>query len=161
MTRAQHQAGFSLIEVMMAMVVLAFGILGVMAAFRWSDDGVRQGEAGTRALALAESRVEAKRAAPWAALLTDDVNGDGQPEIAMRDDGQFPDRQADDGRYTAATERDGIVLQWTVQPDRAGPVRTWGSVSITATARYRVGQGQWRDITVGTLRANPRYVGLR
>lgn len=159
--RAHQQAGFSLIEVMMAMVVLAFGILGVMAAFRWSDYGVRQGATGTRALALAESRIEAKRAAPWAALLTDDIDGDGQPEIAMRDDGQFPDQQAGDGRYTAATEHDGIVLRWTVQPDRAGPVRTWGSVSITATARYRVGQDQWRDITVGTLRANPRYVGVR
>jgi len=161
MMRARQQTGFSLIEVMMAMVVLAFGILGVMAAFRWSNDGVRQGEAGTRALALAESRIEAKRATPWAALLTDDVDGDGQPEITMRDDGRFPDAQAGDGRYTAATDRDGIALQWTVQPDRAGPVRTWGSVSMTATARYRVGQGQWRNITVGTLRANPRYVGLR
>lgn len=161
MTRAQQQAGFSLIEVMMAMVVLAFGILGVMAAFQWSNDGVRQGATGTHALALAESRIEAKRAGPWAALLTDDMDGDGHPEIAMRDDGQFPDRQAGDGRYTAMIERDGIALQWTVQPDRAGPVRTWGSASITATARYRTGRDHWRDITVGTLRANPRYVGAR
>ena len=41
MMRGRQQAGFSLIEVMMAMVVLAFGILGVMSAFRWSDFGLR------------------------------------------------------------------------------------------------------------------------
>lgn len=158
---ANRQAGFSLIEVMMAMSVLAFGILGVMASFKWAEHGLRQGAAGTRALALAESRLEAKRAAPWDALLADDLDGDGQAEIAMQDDGRFPDRQAGDGRYAAKTEQEGIVLQWTVQPDRPGPVRTWGSVVITASARYQAGQGRWQEVTVGTLRANPRYAGVR
>jgi hypothetical protein len=150
-----------LIEVMMAMVVLAFGILGVMSAFQWSDSGLRQGAIGTRALAQAESRLEAKRAASWDALLSDDLDGDGTPDVFMRDDGQAPDRQAGDGLYTAQAERDGIVLQWTVQPDRTGPAPTWGSAVITAGARYQVPQGRWHEVTVGTLRANPRYVGTR
>ena len=161
MPRAQQQAGFSLIEVMMAMIVLAFGILGVMSAFRWSDFGLRQGTTGTHALALAESRLEVKRAAPWDSLLTDDLDGDGRAEVTMRDDGQLPDKQAGDGIYTAMIEQDGIELRWTVQPDRAGPVQAWGSAVITAGARYPAGQGQWRDVTVGTLRANPRYQGTR
>ncbi|OGW70468.1 MAG: hypothetical protein A3A88_04215 [Nitrospirae bacterium RIFCSPLOWO2_01_FULL_62_17] len=161
MHRAQRQAGFSLIEVMMAMIVLAFGILGVMSAFRWSDHGLRQSTTGTRALALAESRLEAKRAAPWDALLTDDLDGDGRADVAMQDDGRPPDAQAGDGLYTAAIEQDGIVLRWTVQPDRPGVVQTWGSAVITAGARYQAGQGQWRDVAVGTLRANPRYLGVR
>ncbi len=161
-TREQRrQAGFSLIEVMIAMVILAFAILGVMSSFRWSDHGLRQGATGTRALALAESRLEAKRAAPWTALLRDDVDGDGRPEIAMRDDGQPPDAQAGDGLYTAAVERDGIMLQWMVQPDRAGPVPAWGTAIVTASARYPVGEGRWREVTVGTLRANPSYLGTR
>lgn len=161
MLRAQQQAGFSLIEVMMAMVVLAFGILGVMSAFRWSDFGLRQGTTGTHALALAESRLEAKRATPWEALLTDDLDGDGRMETVMHDDGRPPDTQAGDGIYTAMIEQDGIVLRWTVQPDRAGPVQAWGSTVITAGARYQTGQGRWHDVTVGTLRANPRYLGMR
>ena len=161
MHRPQRQDGFSLIEVMMAMVVLAFGILGVMSAFRWSDHGLRQSTTGTRALALAESRLEAKRAAPWDALLTDDLDGDGRAEVTMQDDGRPPDTQAGDGVYTAAIEQDGLVLRWTVQPDRIGVVQTWGSAVITAGARYQAGQGQWREVTVGTLRANPRYLGAR
>ena len=79
----------------------------------------------------------------------------------MRDDGQLPDAQAGDGLYTAAVERDGIVLRWTVQPDRSGPLPAWGAVIITASARYPAGQGQWREVTVGTLRANPVYLGAR
>ena len=79
----------------------------------------------------------------------------------MQDDGRTPDTQAGDGVYTAAIEQDGIVLRWTVQTDRIGVVQTWGSAVITAGARYQAGQGQWRDVTVGTLRANPRYLGAR
>jgi prepilin-type N-terminal cleavage/methylation domain-containing protein len=161
MKRAQRQAGFSLIEVMVAMVVLAFGILGVMSAFRWSDHGLRQSRTGMRALALAESRLEAKRAVPWEALLTDDLDGDGRPDVTMRDDGQSPDKQAGDWLYTAAIERDGIVLRWTVQPDRPGPAQAWGAAVITSSARYPAGQGRWHDVTVATLRANPRYVVTR
>ncbi len=159
--RPHHQAGFSLIEVMIAMVVLAFGILGAMGALEWSDYGLRQGLLGTRALALAESRLEAKRAAPWQALLEDDLDGDGRPDVLMRDDGQVPDQQADDGLYTARVEREGLVLEWSVRPDRAGPAQGWGSAVITAHARYPVGRGQWHEVTVGTLRANPAYVGAR
>jgi prepilin-type N-terminal cleavage/methylation domain-containing protein len=155
------QGGFSLIEVIVAMVILAFGILGVMSAFQWSDGALRQAEVGTRALALAESRLEAKRAAPWSALLTDDLDGDGRPDVFMRDDGEPPDEQAGDGLYTARMERDGIALQWTVQPDRPGPAQTWGSAVITASARYPIGPGRWREVSVGTLRANPRYLGAR
>ncbi len=161
MARASQQTGFSLIEVMIAMIVLAFGILGAMSAFQWSDHGLRHGATGTRALALVESRLEAKRATPWNALLTDDLDGDGRVEVTMQDDGRPPDEQAGDGLYTATVEREGIMLRWTVQPDRTGPVQTWGSAVITASARYQAGRGQWREVTLGTLRANPGYLGTR
>ncbi len=156
-----RQGGFGLIDVVMATSVLAFGILGVMSAFQWSDHGLRQAVVGTRALAMAEARLEAKRAAPWHALLADDLDGDGRPDLLMRDDGQWPDRQGGDGLYSATVEQDGIVLEWTVRPDRAGPMSSWGSAAIVARARYPVGRGQWREVRVGTVRANPGYVGTR
>lgn len=148
-----------MIEVMFAMVILAFAVLGVMGSFKWADHGLREGSDGTRALAMAESRLEAKRAAPWQALLWDDLNGDGVPEITMRDDGVEPDAASGDGIYTAGLEENGIRLVWTVQPDRPGPLGNAGSVAIQAHAGYPVGRNQWRDIRLGTLRANPAYVG--
>ena len=153
------EGGFSLIEVMLAMVILAFAILGVMGMFQWADHGLRQGDRATRALAMAESRLEAKRTTPWKALLTDDLDADGTPEITMRDDGTAPDAVAGDGIYSAGVEMDGIRLVWTVQPDRAGLLRNAGSVVIQARASYPASRGQRREIRLGTLRANPAYVG--
>lgn len=155
------ETGFSLIEVMLAMVILAFAILGVMGMFQWADHGLRQGDQATRALAMAESRLEAKRTGPWKALLTDDLDADGTPEMTMHDDGKDPDAVAGDGIYSAGLELDGIRLVWTVQPDRAGLLRSSGSAVIQAWARYSVSRGQWREIHVGTIRANPAYLGAR
>lgn len=155
------EKGFSLIEVMIAMVILAFVVIGVMAMFQWADHGLQQGAKGTHALALAEARLEAKRNGPWNALLADDLDLDGTAEIHMRDDGIQDDAQAGDNIYTAGAEIEGIHLVWTVQPDRLGHLYTAGSVVIRARASYQVGNGQWRAIEIGTLRSNPLYVGKR
>lgn len=108
------EMGFSLIEVQFAMVILAFSILGVTGMFQWSDHGLWHGANGMRALALAESRLEAKRSAPWDSLLVDDLDADGLQEVIMRDDGTQSDERAGDGTYTAAIEQGGIQLVWTV-----------------------------------------------
>ncbi len=156
-----NQAGFSLIEVMVAMVILAFGILGVMGTFQTAEHGLREGAKSTRALAMVESRLEAKRATPWEALLTEDADGDGAGEIEMLDDGTRNDVRAGDGIYTASLDREGIHLLWTVQPNRVGSLKQAGSVLIQAEASYAGARGQPRTIRLGTLRANPRYVGVQ
>ncbi|MGH7229537.1 MAG: type IV pilus modification PilV family protein [Nitrospiraceae bacterium] len=155
------EKGFSLVEVMFSMIILAFGVLGVMGMFQWADHGLRHGANGTRALAMVESRLEVKRTVPWDALLLDDLDSDGLPEITMRDDGTQGDVEVGDGVYTASREQDGIRLVWTVQPDRAGSLRSAGSVVIQARASYPVGPGQRREIKIGTFRANPQYLGIR
>lgn len=48
------EKGFSLVEVLFAMVILAFGVLGVMGMFQWADHGLRHGANGTRALAMVD-----------------------------------------------------------------------------------------------------------
>lgn len=155
------ESGFSLLEVMLAMVILAFAVVGVMGLFRWADHGVQYGAKATRALALAESRLEAKRAGSWASLLRDDLDADGRPEITMRDDGGEYDAVAGDGVFTAGVEQEGIRLLWQVQPDRPGPLAQAGAVVIAAEASYLVGSGQRRSVQVRTLRANPSYLGWR
>jgi hypothetical protein len=162
--RGCREDGFGSIEVMVAVLILTCALLGTMGMYQWADFGLREGTQATRALAMAESRLEAKRMSPWSALLTDDLDADGTAEKLMRDDGTPPDKQAEDGVFTAGVEQDGIRLVWTVQGDRVDMVRLGsfarvGSVVIQATANYPTGRGQWREIQVGTLRANPNYVG--
>ncbi|MFM8552289.1 MAG: prepilin-type N-terminal cleavage/methylation domain-containing protein [Nitrospiraceae bacterium] len=155
------EKGFSLIEVMLAMVILAFAVVGVMGMHQWGEQGMRYGADGTRALAMAESRLEAKRAMPWESLLQDVLDADGQAEVVMRDDGRGADEREGDGVYTASADADDIKLVWTVQPDRPGSLRDSGSAVILVRANFPAGPGRRRDLSLGTLRANPNYVGPR
>lgn len=156
-----NDRGFSLIEVMLAMVILAFAVVGVMGMHQWGEQGMQYGANGTRALAMAESRLEAKRTMPWEALLHDDLDADGMAEITMQDDGEGADEQAGDGIYTASSETHDIRLVWTVQPDRPGTLREAGSAVLLVHANFPAGQGRRRNISLGTIRANPNYTGLR
>jgi prepilin-type N-terminal cleavage/methylation domain-containing protein len=153
------EAGFSLIEVMVAMVITAFGLLGAMALFQIGDHGLRDGGQGLRALALAQSRLEAKRIAPWNLLLQDDVNADGVVDVTMRDDGTQGDLRAGDGTYTGTMEQAGILLIWTVRTDRAGSLDRSGAVLVEAKATYMLPSGRKRTVSLATMRANPNYVG--
>ncbi|TKB73452.1 MAG: prepilin-type N-terminal cleavage/methylation domain-containing protein [Nitrospira sp.] len=158
---SDSEEGFSLIEVMVAMVILAFGLLGAMALFQIADHGLRDGGQGLRALALVQSRLEAKRAAPWNQLLLDDVNADGIVDVTMRDDGTQGDLQGGDGAYTATVEQAGIALLWTVRADRAGSLDRVGAVVVEARATYLLPSGRRRTLFLATIRANPNYVGER
>jgi len=153
--------GFSLIEVMIAMVILAGGMLGVMSLFQWADYGIKQGSAASQAIALAVARLEYKRVVPWEAVLSDDLDGDGTVDLTMRDDGTQGDRGAGDGIYTASVVQDGVHMVWTLEPDRPGPWNTVGSVAIRVKATYGHGSEKPRTLELGTLRANPNYIGMR
>jgi prepilin-type N-terminal cleavage/methylation domain-containing protein len=155
------EAGFSLIEVMVAMVVTAFGLLGAMALFQVADHGLRDGGLGLRALALAQSRLEAKRVAPWNLLLQDDLNADGIVDMTMRDDGRQGDLQGGDGMYTGLSEQSGILLFWTVRPDRGASLDRAGAVVVEARATYVLPSGRKRTVSLATIKANPHYVGER
>lgn len=154
-----NQRGFSLIEVMVSMVLLAFSILGVTSMFQYANEGLLDGTKGAQALALAEGRVEVKRSVPWEALLMDDMDADGVAEIQMRDDGRYGDAISGDGIYSGRFEQDGIRLLWTIQALRSGSLDSAEMVLIKALATYQIG-AQSRSIETGTLRVNPTFVGL-
>ncbi|HEU4686463.1 MAG TPA: choice-of-anchor X domain-containing protein, partial [Nitrospira sp.] len=105
--------GSSLAEVLIATVILPIAILGGMAAFHAAEKTIVQGSTASRALAMAESRIEAKRAIQWNQLLEDDLDHDGVAEVMMHDDGQAGDAIAGDGVYSAMHEEDGVVIHWT------------------------------------------------
>lgn len=160
MNRRDYDRGFSLVEVMAAMMITGIVLMGTMGAMDLSSRHVRQGALSTHALALAQARLEAKRSVRWQSLLEDDLDHDGVPDTIMKDDGQGHDQAAGDGIYTAVQERDGVTLTWSVEPDRAGPLSSVGLVTIRATASYE-GPGGLKEVRIATLRANPAFVGRR
>lgn len=158
--RRTHDGGFSLVEAMVAMSISMIVVMGGMAALHVSTRLVQQGTIKTRALALAQGRVEAKRSVRWEALLQDDLDHDGRTDVVMADDGQGADASAGDGIYSAQWEHDGVTLKWTVATDRLGPLRTAGLVTIRAVASYPA-LGGVGVVEVGTVRANPTFTGAR
>lgn len=156
--RCTPERGATLSEVMIAMVLTSLGVTGAMGAFAAADKSLARDALAARALAMAESRVEAKRAVPWNQLLSDDLDHDGLPDVTMRDDGAGGDRTAGDGIYSAMLEQHGLKVVWTVQPRGSGPLGSAGSVIIEARGFYHSAAGD-REIRLATLRANSAFAG--
>ena len=152
------ESGVSFAEVLVALALTLTGLAGAMGAFQAAERSIRIGTLATRALAMAESRIEAKRAARWDRLLLDDLNHDGVPDLVMHDDGAGGDVLAGDGVYSGSWDQDGVHLIWTVTPNHSGPLSAAGHVLLEARAVYAAAEGQ-REVRVGTLRANPVFVG--
>lgn len=154
----QAERGASFAEVLVAMALTMAGLAGAMGAFEAAERIVRNGILATRALAMVESRIEAKRSARWDRLLLDDVNHDGVPDLVMHDDGVGGDAVAGDGTYSGSWDQDGVQLIWTVTPSRSGSLSASGHVVVEARAAYASRAGL-REVRIGTLLANPLFVG--
>lgn len=153
--------GFSLIEVMVAMVIAGVALIGTLGAVEISSRHIQQGGLHSKAIELAQAKLEAKRSVRWQSLLEDDLDRDGTPETLMADDGQDVDITAGDGVYTAGYERDGVTVVWTIEAERAGPLRSAAMVRIRAVASYTGLNGHTREVQVATIRTNPNFVGPR
>ena len=153
--------GFSLIEVMVAMVIAGVALMGTLGAVEMSTRHVQQGGLHSKAIELAQARLEAKRSVRWQSLLDDDLDHDGIPETLMADDGQDYDITTGDGIYTAGYEHDGVTVVWTIEAERPGPLRSAGIVRIRAVASYSGLNGHKREVQVATIRTNPNFVGQR
>ena len=154
------EGGASFAELLVAMTLTLIGLVGAMEAFQATERIFRTGTLATRALAMAESRIEVKRSVRWDRLLLDDLNHDGVTDLVMHDDGVGGDVLAGDGVYSGRWEQDGVQLIWTVTPSHSGSLSASGHVQIEARAVYAAGESQ-REVRVGTLRANPMFVGSR
>ncbi len=158
--RVEEAGGFTLVESMVALVVLSIGVIGTIAMCEWAQQGLQRGALTATALALVESRLEEKRSLPWEQLLTDDLDQDGTAESQMRDDGMQGDVTNGDGVFTGSMTRSNIRLEWTVEFNRGRQPGTASLATIEARARFRALGGQEREVRLRTIRANPRYVGL-
>ncbi len=153
-----NTGGATFSEVMVAIALTSVGVVGAMGAFEAADKSLWRDALDARALAMAESRIEAKRAAPWGQLLMDDLDHDGVPDVTMHDDGTGGDRTAGDGVYSAMLERQGVTVVWTVSFVSPASPGNSGGVVIEARGMYRANSGE-RHIRLATIRANPAYSG--
>ena len=161
MSRFPKNEGFSLIEVMVAMMISGIALMGTLGAVEISSRHGQEGGLSSKALELAQARLEVKRSVRWRSLLEDDLDRDGFSETLMADDGQGYDVVAGDGIYTAMYERDGVTVVWMVEADRPGLLSASGMVTIRAVASYPGLRGQRKEVRVATIRANPAFVGQR
>lgn len=109
--RILSERGVSLVEPLVAMVVLSLSLLGSVGMFAAAQDGISGGAKSLEAMALAESRMERLRALPYRNLLS--------------------------GNQTI----NGIVLTWTVVSDRPNLADSRGAlIRVSAEWSGRVGQ---------------------
>ena len=145
--------GFSLLETLVAAALLAFSLMGLTVAFAVSVRHLSEGDAATRAYALAQSLIEAKKTCLYADILKDDVDGDGLKETLLRDDGTAPDPVPGDGIYTASRADDGVTRIWTAEPDR--PMA--GATRILIETRWLDGEGKEHGLSWLVIRHDPAF----
>src|SRR5207247_3356192 len=109
--------GMSLVEPLVAMVVLSFSLLGSVSMFALAQEGRTEGARTLEAVALAETRLERLRAAAYHTLLTASLHRDGVVEGRLQDSGNEEDAVTGAGEYSAHQTLDGIIVTWTVRPD--------------------------------------------
>src|SRR5712692_9047642 len=114
-SRVLSESGVSLVEPLVAMVVISFSLLGSVGMFTLAQEGISGGAKNMEATALAESRMERLRALPYRSL----VNGN--------------------------QTINGIVLTWTVVPDRPNLVDSREAL-LTVSAEWSGRGGQPRKV---------------
>lgn len=153
--------GFTLVESMVALVVLSIGVIGAIGMFEWAEHGLQRGSLTTTALALAESRLEAKRSLPWEQIFWDDLDQDGTLESPMRDDGLQGDVTQGDSIFTGSFTHSNVRVVWTVELNRGRSPVEASLATIEARATFTTIRGEEKEIRLRTIRANPRYVGMQ
>lgn len=112
----QQQAGFTLIEIMIALTVFAVGILAVAAMQGTALRAATTAEQHTRARTAAKSKAECLLALPFDH--TDLVDRDGDGAGGLEDTGSDsvgdPGAEAD---YGPITLQDGMRLYWNIAED--------------------------------------------
>lgn len=142
-SRVLSESGVSLVEPLVAMVVISFSLLGSVGMFAAAQEGISGSAKSLEAMALAESRMERLRALPYRNLLSSRLDGD---------------EAAGDGEYTSRQTVDGIVVTWSVRPDRPNLADSRGAL-IRVSAEWSGRGGQPRKIRLGMRKANPVFSG--
>ena len=136
-----HQ-GFTLIEVMMAMVIFVIGILSVAAMQTSATRGNISANKTTRGFSWCSDRMEALMSLPYA--LTGDLSL-GAHDPAQTADGVDNDY---DGQIDEAGETGNITVRWDVFNNSVPD-----TIRIVVTANWQTPMGTPKTLTLTSVRA--------
>jgi hypothetical protein len=139
----RNQCGFSLIEAMIAMVILTVGCLAVVGMFVIADRAAAHSAKWDQAAMLARQLMEWKRALPFDQLRQDDRDGDG---VA---DGEMGPAAGD--RFMSEDDPGAFHRQWELRLDH--PAAGLATVSVMIDWQD---DGRSQRFALGMVRADPR-----
>ena len=140
-----HQ-GFTLIEVMMAMVIFVIGILSVAAMQTSATRGNISANKNTRGFSWCSDRMEALMSLPYVEPLAGDL-ALGAHDPVQTADGVDNDY---DGQIDEPGETGNITVRWDVFDNSASVPNT---IRIAVTANWQTPMGNPKTLTLTSVRA--------
>jgi prepilin-type N-terminal cleavage/methylation domain-containing protein len=140
MRKQSKEEGFTLLEVIVAIAILTFGILAVATMQAAYIRGIFFSSTVTEGTTWAGDEVERLAALPWDDLLLQDTDGDGVPGLG--DIGGNADNSNVHGRYT---------INWNVADNT--PITNTKTINVIVTWTDRGAQK-----TVSLQRVVPRII---
>jgi type IV pilus assembly protein PilV len=151
-----NNQGFTLIEIMVAMVIFAIGILSVAALQTKATKGNISANRSTRAFTWCSDRMEVLMSLPYT---HDDLDATLNAGEHSQDVGSFTQATDGidndyDGQIDEAGETGNIDIEWTVvDNDGVAPNPPEFTKSITVTVTWQTPMGQEKTINLTTVRA--------
>lgn len=145
--------GFTLIEVMIAMVIFAVGILSVAAMQTNATRGNTSANRATRSFIWCSDRMEVLKSLPYTAFLTDpSLLGAPDPGITytLAQDADGVDNDYD-GQTDEAGETGNINIRYTVIDDDV--LLNTKTITVQANWQTPLGLERQKSLTLRTVRA--------
>jgi prepilin-type N-terminal cleavage/methylation domain-containing protein len=139
---SNNSRGFTLVEVMIAMVIFTVGILSVAAMQTSATKGNTTANRTTRSFMWCSDRMEILKSLPYNTVAL----GGGLHQLAQNADGVDNDY---DGQIDEAGESGAINIEYTVVEDAA----LLNTKTITVEADWQTSLGRQKRFTLSTVRA--------
>jgi prepilin-type N-terminal cleavage/methylation domain-containing protein len=134
-TERKNEKGFTLIEVIVAIAILSFGILAIASMQVSSMRGNAFAAATTEGATWAGDQVEKLANLPWDDALIQDADGDG---AAGLDDIGFDDDPGTQADADHGVTQGGYTIQWNVVDNAV--INNTKTISVIVTWTYRSDQ---------------------
>ena len=149
-----NNQGFTLIEIMIAMVIFVVGMLSVAALQTSATKGNTNANRSTRAFTWCSDRMEVLMSLPYTdANLNAGTHSQANGDFTQASDGIDNDY---DGEIDEAGESGAVNISWTVVDNdgvAGAPPPPDNTKSIAVTVTWRTPLGKQKSLTLNTVRA--------